>query len=140
MMTEANGDNTDIIEHLQNLLRSTRRFILDNFLKVKDEDEFIELTYEELKDLIVDDDLVLDSEEDVFHAVMRWVEYDIQTRAPELPNLLKAIRLEHTSVDFLEAILNHDLVKGNLDCINVIDKAVSGINQFWKGKYCGIPI
>jgi hypothetical protein len=109
---------------LDDLYKSARSFTLKNFLSVKEADEFLELSLEMLIDLIVDDDLVVDSEEDVFYAVMKWVEFDPETRGEELPNLLQSVRLEHMPIEFLNTIKEHDLITTNPLCLEVVENVL----------------
>jgi hypothetical protein len=105
------------------LYRSARSFILNLFLTIKDSNDFLVLSLEMLIDLVVDDDLVVDSEEDVFYAVMKWVEFDQGARGEELPCLLQCVRLEQMPIEFLNTYLEHDLVKSNPLCVVEIEKA-----------------
>lgn len=55
--------------------------------------EFHQLTAEQLAQLLKSDDLNVPTEEDVFHALMAWIQYDFDAREKFIPELLGLIRL-----------------------------------------------
>lgn len=55
--------------------------------------EFYQLTPEQLSILLKSDDLNVPTEQDVFHALISWVQYDFATREKNIPELLGLIRL-----------------------------------------------
>ncbi|KIH53569.1 BTB And Kelch [Ancylostoma duodenale] len=60
------------------------RFVEKNFALVSHSDKFLDLSIEDLVELLSKDELHVGSEEDVFNAAMRWIEH-----APERVNLLE---------------------------------------------------
>lgn len=55
--------------------------------------EFFQLNPEQLAILLKSDDLNVPSEQDVFYALMEWVQYDQTNRERNFPALLALIRL-----------------------------------------------
>lgn len=55
--------------------------------------EFYQLSAEQLAQLLKSDDLNVPTEEDVFHALMSWIQYDFDAREKHIPELLGLIRL-----------------------------------------------
>lgn len=55
--------------------------------------EFYQLSAEQLATLLKSDDLNVPTEQDVFHALMAWVQYDFDGRDKHIPELLGLIRL-----------------------------------------------
>lgn len=80
----------------------TVRFILDNFVDVANTDHFVLVPVACLLELLCDDRVNVNSELDVFYAVVRWIEYDRTERVTSAPELLgKAVRLQHISPENL---------------------------------------
>lgn len=63
-----------------------------NFLEVTETDEFLELDSNRLLRLLKSDDINVWSEEDVFNALIIWVNYDEETREAYVHELLSAVR------------------------------------------------
>lgn len=105
------------------LFQYSRAFVLRNFLIITESDAFLGISLEDLIDLVVDDDLGVHSEEEVVFAIMKWVFCSPETRANDLPNLLQAVRLEYIPIDFLEALLQHELIITDSLCIQIIEDA-----------------
>lgn len=61
--------------------------------KVYKNPEFLQLDVEQLGKLLSRDDLNVPSEQDVFHALMSWVQHDLTNREKYIVELLPLIRL-----------------------------------------------
>lgn len=55
--------------------------------------EFFQLNPEQFANLLKSDDLNVPSEQDVFHALIEWCQYDQTNREKNIPDLLALIRL-----------------------------------------------
>lgn len=87
---------------LADLREKTIRFILDRFVEVSNTDHFVLLPLDCLMELLCDDRVNVNSELDVFCAMLRWIEYDRNERINSAPDLLgKAVRLQHISPENL---------------------------------------
>lgn len=62
-------------------------------MQVSRNQEFFQLTVEQLSNLLSSDDLNVPSEQDVFYALMSWVQNDPPAREKCIPELLALIRL-----------------------------------------------
>ena len=102
------------------LQEEAKNFITGNFTSVSEEDEFVELEYEDLKAIIQFDNLNVNCEEEVFNAVAKWVSAEDE-RIRYLPELLKCIRLENTSPEFLRSLLQHPLIMKSIPCDDLED-------------------
>lgn len=51
------------------------------------------MSADQLGNLLKSDDLNVPSEQDVFHALMEWVQHDFLNREQHIPDLLALIRL-----------------------------------------------
>ena len=107
-------------EYTSDLQKEAKNFIVANFISVCQEDEFLELKYEDLKEIIQDDNLCVDSEEDVFSAVATWVEADEEGRSSYFCVLLKCVWLENTSLEFLREVEEDRLVKNCVGCLQAL--------------------
>lgn len=65
----------------------------DNFTDVIISQEYLSLPAEEVKKLLSSDMLNVPSEEEAFHSLMLWLNYDLPKRKNDLPHLLETIRL-----------------------------------------------
>lgn len=69
--------------------------------------EFYQLSAEQLASLLKSDDLNVPSEQEVFNALMDWVQHDFSGREKHIPDLLALIRLPLLSPAV--SILNYSL-------------------------------
>lgn len=68
------------------------------FMDVKETEEFLDLNYNEMVDLIKRNDLCVSREEEVFTSVMKWINRDKYNREKYLPNVLKYIRFPQMDI------------------------------------------
>lgn len=64
-----------------------------NFLAIRHTEDFLELSFEELRDLITRDEIFVPTEEPIFEAVLSWVRKDEKNRKEHMPELLSQVRL-----------------------------------------------
>lgn len=83
------------------------------------------LSMSELADLLGRDDLSVDSEEQVYEALISWVKHDSQSRENHLFQLLQSIRLPLVGPNYLvESIANEPLIKNNIKSRDLLDEAI----------------
>lgn len=75
------------------LFHLSTSYTSQHFMQVCKNQEFYQLSAEQLATLLKSDDLNVPTEQDVFHALMSWVQYDFDTREKYIPELLGLIRL-----------------------------------------------
>lgn len=75
------------------LLDRALAFTNDNFLEVCKNQEFYQLSADQLAQLLRSDDLNVPTEQDVFHSLMEWTQHDFEQREKHIPDLLALIRL-----------------------------------------------
>ena len=90
--------------YTRGLEEAVRNYIVLNFSELSAKEDFTSLWYDDLKEVIEDDELNVETEEDVFGVVMRWIEFDENSRLPLICDILPSIRLEKTSFEFLDAV------------------------------------
>ncbi|XP_059617043.1 kelch-like protein 1 [Phlebotomus argentipes] len=83
------------------LLTFAQDYIDLNFLQVIENQEFVQLSAEELGKLLARDYLNVPSEEDVFHALLTWFRHDSEKRENCIPSLLAHIRIHQLQPEFI---------------------------------------
>ena len=113
-------------EHsFQALKSSSTRFIRANFVQASNSPEFLCLQKNILEEVISSDDLVVASEEDVFHTIVRWVSHDSENRACHFTELFSCIRLQSMPKDvLLNTVASEALVQQNATCIDRVQEAL----------------
>lgn len=84
-------------------------------------EEFIQLSPSSVIELISSNELGVLLEEDVFEAVIQWVNHDRENRMNQLPSLLKQVRyqlLPHTYI--VKHVVENDLLKCSPQCKDFI--------------------
>ncbi|XP_059617771.1 kelch-like protein 5 [Phlebotomus argentipes] len=76
-------------------------YISQHFLKVCENQEFVEISAEQLAKLLACDDLNVSSEEDVFNALLVWLKGEFKHRKKFIPTLLGLIRLHRLNPEFI---------------------------------------
>ena len=93
------------------------KFIQQYFYEVSLSEEFYNLSAKELLDIIRRDELCVDSEEQVFEAVMRWVKKDVELRKEHLPQILSKIRMPLLNPYYLtDKVAKEDLIRSSHEC------------------------
>lgn len=79
---------------LINLMESAYNYALDNFLDLKEDEDFFQVGEEELRGLLKHDKINVGSEEDVVNALIEWIRFDADGRSTALMPLLDCIRFQ----------------------------------------------
>uniref|UniRef100_A0A1A9WVQ9 Kelch-like protein diablo n=1 Tax=Glossina brevipalpis TaxID=37001 RepID=A0A1A9WVQ9_9MUSC len=107
------------------LFKYCNEYILRRFPQLIDDEEFLQLSFDEFKAIITDDDLYVQSEENVYRGMLNWVKYDLEARRSHLPELMSHINLALVRPEFLQNhILTEPLFEGDLQCKNLIIEAL----------------
>lgn len=75
------------------LFQISTSYTSQHFMQVCKNQEFYQLSAGQLATLLKSDDLNVPTEQDVFHALINWVQYDFEAREKHIPELLGLIRL-----------------------------------------------
>ena len=89
------------IHGCSNLLRTTNIYTNEHFTEVIKNQEFLLLSADDVATLLQSDDLNVSSEEHVFDALLKWLEYDPKNRKQEASRLLAFVKLPLLSPAFL---------------------------------------
>lgn len=99
------------------LLDQSNKYIHRYFEDVSQSEEFLGLAFDDLRDLVGNDDLNISSEKEVFEAVIRWLKHDAEARKDRLPELLALVRLPLLSPEYLvDCVAKEELVRSSHQC------------------------
>lgn len=105
------------------LFDAADKYIEQYFHEISQTEEYLNLTLSEVIWLIKRDALAVDSEEQVFEAVMRWVKHS-DTRFQDLPILLSEVRLPLLTPLYLtDRVAVEELIMTSHKCRDLLDEA-----------------
>jgi len=76
-------------------------FLLSNFSEVSKTKHFVYMPFERLLAILKDDELCVEEEIDVFHAVVDWVDFNRQSRSQYAYQLLQCVRFTLMSAEVI---------------------------------------
>lgn len=85
----------------EQLFNIANNYAKDNFGEVFKNQEFLLLNSEQLNEILCSDGLNVLKEEEVFYALMSWLQHDMENRKSQLFEILPSIRLSLLSPQFL---------------------------------------
>ena len=96
------------------LKEKARQVIISKFTDVVETEDFLKLEVKQVLEWVSSDDIIVNAEDDVFKAIVRWVSYSKSEREGDFPELLHQIRLTSISHDFLrKELLEEELITKN---------------------------
>ena len=99
-------------------------FAQQHFLEVLEAGEFLELEPPKLGELLQSEDLNVQSEEQVFEAVMKWVRHDVEKRKQHLGTVLQYVRLPLLDRGYLVSQVGTEpLIRSSDACRDLVDEA-----------------
>ncbi|KAJ8668028.1 hypothetical protein QAD02_009691 [Eretmocerus hayati] len=124
-----NKENS-MIEYLENKIAHL-------FTTIPKNKEFFDLAYGLLRSIISRDDLNVSSEQEVYETVMKWVNHDFSSRETYLAELLRKVRLNVISVEYLlDKVASDDRIRKSEECRDIIDEAKSyHLSTFRKNRF-----
>ncbi|XP_037505418.1 LOW QUALITY PROTEIN: kelch-like protein 8 [Rhipicephalus sanguineus] len=124
---------------LRGLARSAELFARGHFSKVATGREFLALGSQHLARLLAAADLAVESEAQVYEALMSWVRHDTTARAADLPSLLSRVRLPLLPPGYVRRRSeDEELLRNCHRCRDLLDEARD--QQLWKaGLLVGTP-
>ncbi|XP_056456442.1 kelch repeat and BTB domain-containing protein 12 [Gadus chalcogrammus] len=112
----------------ENLADQAQRFLRQNFLKVCQSEEMLELEAHQLGKLLSSDDLNISREETILDVVLRWVRHSPleDGRSHHLPELLRKVRLPLIDADYLrEAMRRNTALLADAECTEMLNEALA---------------
>ncbi|XP_014112259.1 PREDICTED: kelch-like protein 40 isoform X2 [Pseudopodoces humilis] len=112
---------------------AARDFICDRFALVSRDEEFYQLSPDELIAIISSDSLNIEKEESVFEVVMKWVgTKDRESRQKALPVIFESIRFRLMPNDYIrDHVEKHAMVKSSPELL----KKLQMVKDAQKGKF-----
>ncbi|CAK8684029.1 unnamed protein product [Clavelina lepadiformis] len=106
------------------LLKRTNEFIAENFNSICDKDDFKELDFQKITELLQLKNNTA-TEEEVFQALIGWIGYDDSNRLQYLSKILGFLNLSSMSQGFLKQVVaTQPYVMNSLECSNQIVHAL----------------
>lgn len=106
------------------LVDAANKYIEKYFMIVAPTDEFLTLSFNEVYEIVGRDELYVDSEEQVFEAVMAWIKRNVSERQEYLPQLLTRVRMPLLSPQYLtDHVFTEELVRTSHRCRDLLDEA-----------------
>lgn len=106
------------------LAAKAEEYSLRHFNEIVAHEEFLDLDDSDLIELIRSSEIEVNSEEDVYKALMDWVVYKESERGPKLSQLLEYVRLPLLSARFITDVVDDQiLIKSSLRCRDLLDEA-----------------
>ncbi|XP_036041397.1 kelch-like protein 41 [Onychomys torridus] len=110
---------------------SAREFVSDRFVQICKEEDFMQLSPQELISVISNDSLNVEKEEVVFEAVMKWVRTDKENRAKSLSEVFDCIRFRLMAEKyFKDHVEKDDIIKSNPE----VQKKIQVLKDAFAGK------
>ena len=99
------------------LQTKAKNFVSLQFVSVSKCEEFLNLSIEQVTELLIDDEIKVDCEEQVYEAAISWVYHNLEKNRHYYPDLLKCVRLPSMSKYYLAEVLEkEELLINNLEC------------------------
>ncbi|XP_039257228.2 kelch-like protein 35 [Styela clava] len=111
------------LHSLDSLTARAKKFALDNFRKVSQQEEFIRLPPSVLMWYLSNDALCVQREEHVFQAAISWLQFS-EARDEHTVDILKCVRLYSVNPHFLfDTIAKHSFLKGKPAVQDLVSEA-----------------
>ncbi|XP_050422305.1 kelch-like protein diablo isoform X2 [Adelges cooleyi] len=96
-------------------------YFLNNFEKIVENESLLKCLYpmdfDDVLEIISNDNLVVKSEEKIFDFIVGWINYDLNNRNQYFPVLIKYLRLPLISASGHKRICNESLLETHKDCL-----------------------
>ncbi len=107
------------------LLEASLKFIEVNFLDIVRGNEFLNIEPETVSRIVSLEDIAITCEEQVYDAVMGWINHDKEERRPNALQVLQNIRFPSMNKDYLMHIVDHeDIIINEPDCLSLLIDAL----------------
>ncbi|XP_056274326.1 kelch-like protein 10 [Pseudoliparis swirei] len=120
---------TDIV-FCPELQRRAYRHVVEHFEEVARHEEFLQLSLQQLIDLLERDDLNVRNESVAFEAVLRWIDHAPETRKAHIAVLFSKVRLALTSLNYMRLkVLSNELVSTSTECLSMARGVLEAIGH-----------
>ena len=112
------------------LQENAREFIYANFTRVVEHEDFLNLTISEVEEWISSDEIRVRGEEDVFQAIVKWVEQKGSGEREKFFELFRHVRLIYLSRNYVfNEIFPHPLVTNDKACTAFVLDTVKDVSS-----------
>ncbi|XP_068173606.1 kelch-like protein 10 [Antennarius striatus] len=98
--------------------------LMNKFEEVVSSEEFLELSLQELTDILDSDELNVNDEKTVYKATVRWIDHEPEQRTSHLPALLSKARLALSSVDDIKTLMSDPYLSNNTQCLQILENVL----------------
>ncbi|KAM9838027.1 kelch-like protein 11 [Aulostomus maculatus] len=110
---------------LDQLAQGATEMIQRNFHKVIRNQEFYTLPFHLVRNWLSDSEITVDSEQELFEAVVKWVNENTEVRAKHFEELFKLLRLQQIVPTYLIRVLRKEpLVTNSAACQKLVSEAL----------------
>ncbi|KAM6897861.1 kelch-like protein 11 [Xenentodon cancila] len=110
---------------LDQLVQGAAEMIRRNFHRVVCNDEFHTLPFHLVRDWLSDLEITVDSEQELFKAIVKWVYEDTEEREKHFEELFKLLRLPQIAPTFLKCVVRKEaLVVNSAVCQRLVSDAL----------------
>ncbi|KAM9343930.1 kelch-like protein 10 [Pholidichthys leucotaenia] len=101
------------------------RYITDHFVDVVSSEEFLQLSVEDLENILGRDELCVKEENSVYEAAIKWMLHMREKREEHAVRLLSKVRLGLMTESYIRLnVLSQDLVCNNPQCLSMVHEAL----------------
>ena len=126
--------------HCAELHKEARNFICTHFMSVVELEDFLNLSLEELEEWISSDELKVKGEEDVFQAIVKWLEGKDCRERERFFELFRHVRLLYMSRNYVfKEVVPHPLVKNDETCTAFVIEAMKDVSSGSEECYFAQP-
>ena len=112
----------------ESLKQAASEFKIKNFISVVKSEDFKTLNFDKVKELISRDEIIVSKEEEVYEAIVSWVQHDTLSRECLFSELLKCLRLFSITKHSLQQMLMEELVLKSRNCLSIL---LEGLDYFF---------
>lgn len=105
---------------LDHLAAGAGRTIRMNFHKVINNKEFLTIPFHLLRDCLLDTGIAVESEQELFEAIVRWVHQNLEGREKHFEELFRLLRLSQIPPSFLMQVRKEPLVAKSDSCLKLV--------------------
>ncbi|XP_045214051.2 kelch-like protein 3 [Mercenaria mercenaria] len=106
------------------LQQKSKKFILKHFTSVCLQEEYLQLTKDKLIEFLQDEELNIDSEEQVFQSAVRWLDFNTEGRTDDFEKVLEHVRLPLISPYYLyDVVEKQEVISRSDKCKVLVDEA-----------------
>ncbi|KAF7652615.1 hypothetical protein LDENG_00094570 [Lucifuga dentata] len=114
-----------LMYNLDQLAQTTADMIRRNFHKVIHDEEFYILPFHVVRDWLSDSEITVDSEEELFETIVKWVHHDTVEREKHFEDLFRLLRLPQITPTYLTRLVRKEpLVANSAACQQLVCDAL----------------